>query len=176
MPDTPRMAGDLRVDDDLLLLDDDEETGPNVPDAPPWKILVVDDDPGVHEVTILIMGGRRFEGRPVQLLHALSAAEAERTLVQHPDIGMLLLDVVMESEMAGLLLVDRIRRELNNRSTRIVIRTGQPGLLREDELLRRYDVNDYCLKTDLTDALLNRICLLALRNYRDIRDAAPAAS
>ncbi|MDM4767566.1 response regulator [Pelomonas sp. SE-A7] len=161
----------MNDDDDLLVLDEeDEQVAPDL--APPWNILVVDDDEGVHEVTRLLMQGRRLEGRSVRLLHAYSAAEGEQALRDQPEIGMLLLDVVMETEMAGLLLVERIRRELNNHRARIIIRTGQPGLLSEDELLRRYDVNGYCLKTQLTDAELNRICLLALRNYRDIVEAA----
>lgn len=163
----------LYVDDDLLLCDDlDEED--SALDVQPWKILVVDDDPGIHEVTNLVLACRRFDERPVVLLHASSAAEAERVLSEDGDVAMLLLDVVMESEMAGLLLVDRIRDQLNNRRTRIIIRTGQPGLLNEDDVLKRYDVNGYCLKTALTDAQLNRTCLLALRNYRDIRDACLA--
>jgi hypothetical protein len=48
-----------------------------------------------------------------------------------------LLDVVMETADAGLLLVDYIRRELGLSATRIVLRTGQPGYAPEHETLAR---------------------------------------
>ena len=70
--------------------------------AEPWNVLIVDDEPAVHEVTRLVLGSFRFEDRPLKFHHAYSAAEARNLLRTVPDIGVMLLDVVMESDQAGL--------------------------------------------------------------------------
>lgn len=154
-------------EDDLIVFSEDELAATG--DAgDPWVVLVVDDEPGVHEVSALVLAELALDGRRVTLLHARTAAEAETILRQRDNIAVVLLDVVMETETAGLDLVARIRRDSRSPRARIVIRTGQAGRMSEYEVLRQHDVNEYCQKTDLTDRLLNRVCLLALRNYRDI--------
>ena len=136
---------------------------------PPWRVLVVDDDPEVHEVTHLVLGGFRFEQRPLQLCSALSAREALELLRHDDDIAVILLDVVMESDQAGLDLVRRIREELGNSFVRIVLRTGQPGQAPEHEVIAGYDINDYKEKTELTAQRLATTLYAALRAYRDMR-------
>ncbi len=141
--------------------------------APPqalagWKVLLVDDEPEVHEVTRLVLGNFRFEGRPLDILSALSAEEAKEQLAEHDDIAVILLDVVMESDQAGLALVDYIRNELGNRNIRIVLRTGQPGQAPEHEVIIKYDINDYKEKTELTAQKLATTLFASLRSYRDI--------
>jgi len=163
------------ADDDLLYFSD-EDTPARDERLTPWVVLVVDDEPGVHEVSALVLAELALDGRGVSLLHAQSARQAEAMLRQRDDIAVVLLDVVMETETAGLDLVARIRRESRSPRARIVIRTGQAGRLSEYEVLRQHDVNEYCQKTDLTDSLLNRVCLLALRNYRDILSAGGCLS
>ena len=100
---------------------------PAVQAAPPWHVLVVDDDPEVHEVTRLVLGSFRFADRPLDLISVDSARRAFDHLRDHDDIAVVLLDVVMESEQAGLDLVRRIREELHNKFVRIVLRTGSRG-------------------------------------------------
>ena len=156
--------------DDNLFVDEGEVLAP-LALGPPWVILVVDDDEGVHEVTELILSDFSFEGRGLSLLHAFSAQEALAVLTQRDDIAVILLDVVMETDTAGLDLANRIRGELNNQQVRIVIRTGQASDLSELEVLRAYDVNDYRNKTELTMQKLTGTCLIALRNFRDIQSA-----
>ncbi|MCV2360158.1 response regulator [Paucibacter sp. TC2R-5] len=157
-------------DDDLIAFADEEVAHRCVPGAS-WVVLVVDDEPSVHEVTALVLAELVLDGRGVDFLHASSAGQAQALLGQRDDVAVVLLDVVMETETAGLDLVARIRHESLSPSTRIVIRTGQAGAFSEHEVLRQFDVNEYCHKTDMTDRVLNRICLLALRNYRDILTA-----
>ena len=43
---------------------------------PPWKVLLVDDEPEVHEVTRLVLAGFRFEGRPLQIVSGPERIEA----------------------------------------------------------------------------------------------------
>lgn len=136
---------------------------------PPWKVLIVDDEPEVHNVTRLVLGNFRFAERPLELLSAYSSREAEKLLRGHDDIAVVLLDVVMDSEQAGLDLVRAIRERLRNQFVRIVLRTGQPGQAPEHEVIASYDINDYKEKTELTAQKLATTLYAALRAYRDMR-------
>lgn len=137
-------------------------------DVIPWKVLVVDDEEGIHTITDIALEELEYDNRPVKLLHAYTALEAKALLTTQPDIALVLLDVVMESDDAGIALVDVIRNELNNHRVRIVLRTGQPGQAPEKEIIQKYDINDYKEKTELTKLKLFTTVFTALRSYRDI--------
>ncbi len=137
--------------------------------VPPWKVLIVDDEPEVHDVTRLVLGNFEFADRRLQFLSAYSAVEARSLLAANPDTAVLLLDVVMESEQAGLALVRCIREDLHNPFVRIVLRTGQAGQAPEQEVIAVYIINDYKEKTELTASRLTTTMYAALRAYRDMR-------
>lgn len=137
--------------------------------ATAWKILIVDDEPDIHAVTKLALTGFRFEDRPITFLNAYSSIEAFEILSKTRDIAVILLDVVMETESAGLDLVHRIRGELANHIVRIVLRTGQPGAAPESDVISRYDINDYKEKTELTSRKLYTLIYSCLRGYRDLK-------
>jgi serine phosphatase RsbU (regulator of sigma subunit) len=161
--------GDLfRFDDEdeLLTFDDDE---PSPPEGQAWKILIVDDDEEVHQVTRMVLSDLHFDGRPAAFMSAYSGAEARTLLRDHPDLSLVLLDVVMEREDAGLRLVHHLREELDNRLTRIILRTGQPGRAPERHVILHYDINDYREKTELSSQQLFTSVLSSLRAYRAIR-------
>ena len=145
-----------------------EKESPRHEDAGPWQILIADDEQEVHEVTAVAMLDVRFKGRPLQFLHAYSAAEAGAILQAQPDVAVVLLDVVMEEDDAGLKLVRHIRDRLRNRRVRIVLRTGQPGQAPERDVVMDYDINDYKAKTELTRQKLLTCIVSALRAYDDI--------
>lgn len=130
-----------------------------------WRILVVDDDPEVHAVTRLALKNLQFAGRGVEILSASSAAQARVVLETEDDIAIVLLDVVMETDDAGLRLVQCIRKELKNSTVRIILRTGQPGQAPEAEVVTTYDINDYKAKTELTVQKLFTTTVTALRAY-----------
>jgi len=153
--------------DDLVFSDELEADIQNHP-ANPWQVLVVDDEPAVHEVTKLVMSDFEMDGRGLQFTHCYSAAEARALLAQRKDIALILLDVVMESEHAGLDLAKYIREDLGNLNVRIVLRTGQPGQAPEEQVIRDYDINDYKEKTDLTRRKLITVFYAGLRAYRDL--------
>jgi response regulator RpfG family c-di-GMP phosphodiesterase len=134
----------------------------------PWQVLVVDDEPAVHEVTKLVMAGFEMDGRPLHFTHCYSAAEARAMLGTPNDFALILLDVVMESEHAGLDLARHIREDIKNLNVRIVLRTGQPGQAPEEQVIKDYDINDYKEKTDLTRRRLITVFYAALRAYRDL--------
>src|SRR5476649_1964983 len=97
------------------------------PAAPPWRVLIVDDDVDVHVVTKFSLSNVCFQGRRLSFLHAYSGEEALTTLRTTPDIALVLLDVIMETSDAGLNVARHIRDTLHNNLVRIVLRTGQPG-------------------------------------------------
>ncbi|MBV8634631.1 MAG: DUF3369 domain-containing protein [Burkholderiaceae bacterium] len=134
-----------------------------------WTILIVDDDDSIHHVTKLALQSDLYDGRKIRILSAHSAKQAKEVLAAEPDIAVVLLDVVMESDDAGLQLVKFIRDELLNRSTRIVLRTGQPGQAPERKVITQYDINDYKEKGELTAQKLFTVVLASIRNYRNLR-------
>ena len=139
------------------------------PAGDPWKLLIVDDDPEIHQVTELALANFTLEGRPIEYLHAYTGREAVDLMTGHPDVAMVLMDVVMETETAGLDAVDTIRNRLKNKTVRIVLRTGQPGQAPEGEVIKRYDINDYKEKTELTAKKLFTVVYTGLTLYHDLR-------
>lgn len=144
--------------------DSDAPTGPA-----PWLLLVVDDDPEVHAVTRMMLGPAQFEGRGVSLLHANSAKEARPLLRQHRNIALALLDVVMETEQAGLDLVRYIREVLDYQAMRIVLRTGQPGQAPAQDVAAQYSIDDYVSKAELTYERLRILVTTGLRAHAQIK-------
>ncbi|WP_404343543.1 HD domain-containing phosphohydrolase [Pseudoalteromonas mariniglutinosa] len=134
----------------------------------PWRILVVDDDQAVHEVTRLAMSRFEFEQRPVHLESVYSAAEAKEKLQGNNRYALILLDVVMETEHAGLELARYIRHHLHNTYSRIILRTGQPGVAPERNVIRDYDIDGYKAKSQLQRQDLELVFYTSLRAYRDI--------
>lgn len=137
-----------------------------LPDRIP--VLVVDDDETVIQVTRLVLSRFRFDNHALELICAGSGREAIEILSQREDIAIVLLDVVMESDNSGFEVVSFIRNQLHNYITRILLRTGQPGLAPERQVINDYDINDYIAKTEATTDRLNLSMTNALRSYRDI--------
>lgn len=166
-------------DDDFLILEDDTdlvsseeseipaETPTLTSEITVWKIAIVDDDATVHQATKLALKNFRFEGKALTFLSAYSGLEAKQLITENPDIAFILLDVVMETNDAGLEVVRYIREELNNQNVQIVLRTGQPGEAPEESVIIAYNINDYKLKTELTRQKLITAMISALRSYRN---------
>ncbi len=132
------------------------------------KIAIVDDDEAVHEGTRYALKGYELHGRGLEILSAYSGQQARELLAAHPDTAVVLLDVVMETDTAGLDLVGFIRNELGNETVRIILRTGQPGQAPEREVILRYDINDYKAKTELTADKLFTALTSALRSHAQL--------
>jgi signal transduction histidine kinase len=162
----------LVEDDEMLLLDDSEVAEVSHPNSHlegEWKVLIVDDEPAIHQATAIALKGFTFEGKGLNILSAYSGKAAKQMMVEHPDIAFILLDVVMETNDAGLLVVHYIREELQNRQVRIILRTGQPGDAPEESVILKYDINDYKLKVELTRQKLITAVISVLRSYRDVK-------
>ena len=164
-------------DDDIIFMDEDYIDIENSPDLgvnqrqvniDKWKVIIADDEPDVHRATQIALGNLIFEGKPVVFISAYSGEECKRLINVHTDAALILLDVVMETNDAGLRLVKYIREELDNHQIRIVLRTGNSGEGPDDSVILNYDINDYKLKVELTRQNLLTTLLASLRAYRDI--------
>lgn len=132
----------------------------------PWKILIVDDEIEVHRMTRLVLSDVEFNGRPLIFLSALSAFEARDLIERNPDIAVVLLDVVMETDNAGLELVSYVRNVLKNDRIRMIIRSGQTGSVSEQDIVARYGIDDYKSKLELTNEKLNVSIISSLRAFQ----------
>jgi response regulator RpfG family c-di-GMP phosphodiesterase len=156
------------MSDELVFAEEVHSDEPSSTPMRPWKILIVDDDEEVHSITKLALRNFTFDERPLTFLHAYSGKEGIELLTENPDVAVCLLDVVMETEHAGLDTANAIRSDLKNSFVRIVLRTGQPGQAPEETIIAEYDINDYKEKTELTRGKLHTLIYSCLRSYRDI--------
>lgn len=155
----------MGMDDLLLLLEEDLPSHP-VTNPIPWKILVVDDDKDMHQMTNLVLSNLPpILGRRVSVLTALSAKQALEIITDNPDISVALIDVVMETDSAGLDLVQAIRNDLKNDKIRLVLRTGQPGYAPEVKIISEYDIDGYLDKAYTTTTKLQTTLYTSLRAY-----------
>ncbi len=168
----------LADEDNLLLADEDDDfrlgidpkskiKSPKSTGAT-WKVMVVDDEREIHDVTNLALEDFVYEGKSLNFIDAYSGKEAKQLIQLHPDTALILLDVVMEENDAGLKVAKYIRKELGNSLVRIILRTGQPGEAPEESVILEYDINDYKTKTELTLKKLFTTIVSTLRTYRDL--------
>jgi CheY-like chemotaxis protein len=138
--------------------------------TPPEKhyVLVVDDEPDVHSITRLSLRGLRSHEREVEFLFAASGTETVQIMQAHPEVAVILLDVVMETTSAGLDACRAIRNDLGNRCVRILLRTGQPGAAPERETIDAYDIDGYLPKAELTTNRLYVAVRTAIKAWEEL--------
>lgn len=159
-----------RVIDEMMQFaqKDQKSDGEDLGSLEKWKMLVVDDDVSVHNTTKSVLKKFVYENKKLDIISAYSGKEAIEILKKDPDIAVMLLDVVMETDDAGLRVVKEVRENLGNRLIRIVLRTGQPGTAPEKDIILSYDINDYKEKAELTSLKLFTTVVASLRSYRDL--------
>lgn len=132
-----------------------------------WSILIVDDESIIHDVLSMNLRDMQFDGKGVNLISTYSATEAKNIISINPHIAVVILDVMMEKDDAGLDLVRYIREVHNNADIRILLHTGQPGIAPKKHVADRYGIDAY-LDKNISD---NEDCYvavkLALKSYRD---------
>jgi len=133
-----------------------------------YRILVVDDEPDVYAITRLSLRKMRYKGQRVKIIKATSGAEAIAAMRARPDTALILLDVVMETTTAGLDACRAIREELGNKLVRIIIRTGQPGIAPERQVIDEYDIDGYLAKAELTEERLYVAARTAIKSFEDL--------
>lgn len=138
------------------------------------KILTVDDDSNFQRSTAFALSTLKVLDCKIELSQAFSYAEACQVLTKENDFAIALVDVVMETEDAGLRLVRAIREVLGNEKIRIILLTGQPGMAPIFDVMRDYDINDYWTKSELSADRLQTILTTNLRSYQQISSIANA--
>lgn len=149
--------------------DDDESLITNEQNNLFWLIAIVDDESSVHDVTKLALSNTKVQGRHLKFISAYDGKEGYQLLKDNPDCAVVLLDVVMEASDAGLVLAERIRKDLNRTNLQIILRTGQPGYAPEEEIISKYEINDYKTKSELTRDKLFTSLATAIRSYSHLQ-------
>lgn len=162
------MSSSKYENDELIFLS--EDIHPFTPEINGvWNVLVVDDDEEIHSVTRLALSDLVVNEKALRFIHAYSGVEALEIIEDMgSSIAIILLDVVMESDDAGLNVAKKMREELKIMEPRIILRTGQPGYAPEEQVIKDYDINDYKTKTELTRSKLVTTIIASLRSYQQI--------
>lgn len=147
---------------------------PSTSSQPVWRVLAVDDDIDFQRATAFALSELELLGGRIELIQAFSCREASALLAKHRDIALVLLDVVMETEDAGLRLIKSLREVVGNRETRVVMLTGEPGLAPAHDVMRDYDINDYWTKSELSAERLLTVLTAAVRGYAQLKALASA--
>lgn len=135
-----------------------------------YKIIVADDDDEVHKVTKYALSELMYKKKKLKFFNAYNEEETIKVLRENPDASVILLDIIMDKEDSGLRLVETIRNELNNKKIRIILRTGQPGIAPEQEIIENYEINDYKTKEELIERKLLTSVISSLRSYDDLQE------
>ena len=134
-----------------------------------WVVLLVDDEPDVLRMSKLVMKKFEVYGLPLRIYTAGSKAEAVQLLNNDLEVANSLavafIDVVMETDSAGLDLCEYIRDDMGNRLSQLFVRTGQPGLATETDVIDRYDINGYFTKMEATQSKLYSLVKSSVRQY-----------
>jgi diguanylate cyclase (GGDEF)-like protein len=162
------MSSSKYDNDELIFLS--EDTNKDTEEASGvWNILVVDDDEEIHSVTRLALSDLIVNEKSLHFIHAYSGKEALKIIEEmRSSIAIILLDVVMEADDAGLTVAKVMREEMKIIEPRIILRTGQPGYAPEERVIKDYDINDYKTKTELTRSKLVTTIIASLRSYQQI--------
>ncbi len=156
----------MTYSDKKITMEESDDKNGGVATLPAWQILVVDDEEEVHRLTQMVLEDYTFENRSLEVLAAFSGQEAMAIMEQQTDVALIMLDVVMETDDAGLGVVRYIRGDLKNDIVQIVLRTGQPGLAPPQEIITEYDINSYNSKVELTAQKIFTIVTASLRAYK----------
>lgn len=132
-----------------------------------WNILIVDDEEDVHVATRLALKHFIYEGKGLTLHHAHSGAQAVDFMAKTQDTAIVFMDVIMETDTAGLDAIQKIRE--TNKKARIIIRTGQPGQVPEAKVVVEYDIDAYKEKSELTANKLFSTIVSSLRTYDTLK-------
>lgn len=144
------------------------EDNASLPRLKPWRILTIDDDIDFQASLQHTLKGANILDRPVELHLANGRQSAAHLLARDRDFAVILVDVVMETDDAGLRLIKGIREMLGMVEPRIILLTGQPGFAPIEDVMRDYDLSDYCLKSDLAKRGLKNILTGAIRAYHQL--------
>ncbi|NBV06534.1 MAG: response regulator [Proteobacteria bacterium] len=132
-----------------------------------WKVFIVDDEELIHDNLEMNLRDIEYENKKIKFLHSFSASEARNIIKNDREITVIILDVMMEEDSAGLDFVRFVRDEIKNDNVRILLHTGQPGIAPKKEVASQYMIDAYLDKnvTDNDDSYA--AVRVALRSYKE---------
>ncbi len=130
-----------------------------------WKVLIVDDEPDVHNSVKFALMDYGYLGKPLMFLSAYNTDQAKEMIKNNQDCAVVILDMTMERDDSGLEVVKYIREELKNSSVRVIILTGEVFGTTQEYIVLNYDINDYLSKDELTNKRLFSAITSSLRAY-----------
>jgi signal transduction histidine kinase/CheY-like chemotaxis protein len=135
--------------------------------AATWLVLVVDDEPDIHDAIRLAVGRTRFFGRRIEFIDAMTAGEAEKIVatLDRRRFVTALVDVVMEHDTAGLELVGKLRQQFGS-PLQIILNTGQPHIMTAEDVSKKFEISGYLSKPEATPERLKTMINISIRNFR----------
>jgi two-component system NtrC family response regulator len=117
--------------------------------------MIVDDNDAYRETLERRFARNRFNAEtPYRTITAAGAAEAiEKIAAWEGPIDAFLVDIRMETDHAGVTLIEYIRRKERFKYSPIVVITGQPGEYSEARIEREHLIHGYINKSDDVDVL-----------------------
>lgn len=134
-----------------------------------YRIAIVDDEPDIHALTKMSLKRMEYNGQKLELVFFESGQACLEDMREHPETALILMDVVMENDSAGLDTVKAIREELGNEMVRIILRTGQPGSAPERTVIDNYDLDGYLSKSELTQTRLYTAVRTSLKSFSELK-------
>lgn len=131
----------------------------------PFQILVVDDEVDVYVMTKIVLKRLEHNGHSVDIHYTESGSDAIEYLKYHNDVGLVLLDIVMETENAGYKVVDYLRNQKKNDKASIYIRTGYSGSVPSEYMHLVRGIDGYISKVEQTAEVLNGLVCESIDQY-----------
>jgi DNA-binding NtrC family response regulator len=132
-----------------------------------WKVLVVDDEKDYLDSSRDYLKDHSFNGKGFKTLTSLDLTGARQVLLDHPEIVVVILDVILQKNENGLDFIAYIKEKVNT-NIQIIIRTGQPGKAPEREVVSKYPVNGYLLKASKNIDDFYTIVDTCIRNFENL--------
>lgn len=142
-------------------------SGPILPAPQPPQILIVDDQPDIQLLTRMSLKRLRHHQLQPVIEVASSGAEAVAWLKAHPQTQVVIMDIIMETNRAGLDAIEAIRAF--NQEVQIIVHTAQAAEFSDLDVVQHYAVDGYCQKGFSGQNQLYTAVLLALRHYDQLQ-------
>ena len=134
-----------------------------------WKVIVIDAEKTEHAITNVFLNGITVGGRSVDLIDGYSAKEASALLLEHSDVAVVIVDVVMETKFSGFEVIRYLRETLHNRYARIILRSATKCNSVNLDSIRDYDISAQAEKSEMTADKLREMVTSAIENFSVLR-------
>lgn len=138
------------------------------------KILIVDDQEDIQLITRMSLRRLQWHKRPLDIHLASSGAESVAFIEDHPDTQVVIMDIMMEHDRAGLEAIETIHAMCPQ--IQFIVQTAQASVLSEHEVIRNYPITNYLTKSAESSQRLGSMVLLALKNYARLIKASGGIS